>query len=67
AMTECARSTWVLADPSKLTAADFPYWAAMPSGTGLLSTGAGDRLAAFTDARWSVRSAGTGETAARMS
>ncbi|MDT0454663.1 DeoR/GlpR family DNA-binding transcription regulator [Streptomyces sp. DSM 41527] len=58
-MAECARAAWVLADHSKLGGggsggAGFPYWAAMPAGTGLIS-GAGEReLAAFTDEGWSV-------------
>ncbi|MGP3950756.1 DeoR/GlpR family DNA-binding transcription regulator [Streptomyces sp. 7N604] len=65
AMAECARATWVLADHSKLSgAAGFPFWAAMPPGTGLISAGGDDRLAAFADAHWTVRSAGTEDGAA---
>lgn len=60
-MAECARAAWVLADHSKLGGSGdgsgvggFPYWAAMPAGTGLISGGGERELAAFTDAGWSV-------------
>ncbi|MEV0373928.1 DeoR/GlpR family DNA-binding transcription regulator [Streptomyces sp. NPDC050636] len=56
-MAECARDCWVLADHSKLAGGGgFPYWAAMPAGTGLISGADGEQLAVFAEAAWSVRS-----------
>ncbi|UQA97246.1 DeoR/GlpR family DNA-binding transcription regulator [Streptomyces halobius] len=58
-MAGCARACWVLADHSKLAGGGgFPYWAAVPAGTGLISGGDAEQLAAFTEADWSVRSVG---------
>lgn len=59
AMAECARDAWVLADHSKLDAEGprFPYWAAMPQGTGLICTADERRLAAYEHAGWRVRPA----------
>ncbi|MGW5117069.1 DeoR/GlpR family DNA-binding transcription regulator [Streptomyces noursei] len=68
-MARCARAAWVLADGSKLAGGGgFPYWAAVPPGTGLISgaaepgcgardgddEGAARHLAAFAAAGWSV-------------
>ncbi|AKA09130.1 hypothetical protein SAZ_38115 [Streptomyces noursei ZPM] len=68
-MARCARTAWVLADGSKLAGGGgFPYWAAVPPGTGLISGaaepgcgardaddgGAARHLAAFAAAGWSV-------------
>ncbi|MER7398423.1 DeoR/GlpR family DNA-binding transcription regulator [Streptomyces sp. NPDC000151] len=68
AMAECARAAWVLADHSKLGSAPsggeragsrtavpaFPYWAAMPPGTGLMTTADDAALAAYEEERWNV-------------
>ncbi len=56
AMAECARDAWVLADDSKLGTgpAAFPYWAALPPGTGLLTTAGTEALAAYEEERWNV-------------
>ncbi|MEV6315699.1 DeoR/GlpR family DNA-binding transcription regulator [Streptomyces sp. NPDC051776] len=57
-MAECARATWVLTDHAG-TGAPFPYWAAMPPGTGLVAAGIDADLAPFAAAHWRVRGAGT--------
>ncbi|MFG2191954.1 DeoR/GlpR family DNA-binding transcription regulator [Streptomyces sp. NPDC048639] len=56
-MAECARATWVLSDHAG-TEAPFPYWAALPPGTGLVAAGTDEELAAFAAAHWRIRSAG---------
>ncbi|MFJ9467833.1 DeoR/GlpR family DNA-binding transcription regulator [Streptomyces caniferus] len=64
-MAECARAAWVLADHSKLGGGGgFPYWAAMPAGTGLISGGEERELAAYADGGWSVCAAVDGGPAA---
>ncbi|GGU93540.1 DeoR family transcriptional regulator [Streptomyces albospinus] len=56
-MAGCARAAWVLADHSKLAGGGgFPYWAAVPAGTGLITGPEADarRLAAFAAAGWAM-------------